>query len=916
VDDLDRRGVATSRRLEQQQAGSPNPGTASSDSYMSGWRGQLDPSVATPQTESGVIIDYVPGTYAYRVSAGDRSTLWCGVGGSEGGFGATGVKPVTTYRIGDNIKFVRDPQTRGVGMIIGVEGSWMNPDPVQRPADGVWPFVRSGHVDAAHQFPIISSLDLGSHGTIPLGHVDMVDFSAGRPIDSCSGQWGVMAETGVGVMADSEHAYIRASEAAGVFCFYGDELTRVAGRNFQTFTSLEDTEQLDDEGELYGYSAKTVYPFENYGLFRYNQVTPVATAPAVENAGLAPGQGVAFNNPIFVQNGSGYAVREPEQYKQITAARIHDWSGYLGQGGKTLISAPVQLDWAYPDIAPLTGTTSARLVSSDNAPLGRVLVDNLGADPETTDFRVNPNQRNGTPLPGVFTDNKELTGGWTVSSQRHIIFSKRSVAPKPQPVLRPEDPYGDNAGTGYSPSGIQLGDETNPSSITHKVKGDFTYTLGARHRQLLLPDVVAYLFNWTALHPFIYHARDWTVAEEGAAGSDLVNQLKYDLRTLKTDQDLPLPTPKYMDIDHRFGKVPVYQNESIFGLLDDGSIIIEDGFGSSIKMVGGNIELHAAGDIRFFCGKNLVTWAGHDVSMKAHNSVDFAAVNGTLRTSAHQDSQHLAGNSGCGGFVFESKAMAPSLGYTRAGEKAVGSGFTVLCPDSAIQLMGQDTIVSLARPSLEGRIVLDAGDDNDVYIQCGKLIDRVATSHVQLINGAVNEHTGTYSLFGTTVTVNGAGFATTGWGIQAPAANITDRLTYLTTQFRPAVLNTVFQPPGWGHIEFSHRLDSEYLTSNFVFWKPKWHYLHSGTGDNALPKWQENRIFGLRSHTLTAPHPGPRWFASQNLAYAQPTLVDTTNGWIAVPRNGTSRTAYENYTPPTVSYTSLNTAYPVIVAAR
>jgi hypothetical protein len=59
----------------------------------------------------------------------------------------------------------------------------------------------------------------------------------------------------------------RVDEECGVWHFYTDSLTRVAGHNFQLWTSGSEREDVDDEGEVYTVQGYTPYFWEALGAF-------------------------------------------------------------------------------------------------------------------------------------------------------------------------------------------------------------------------------------------------------------------------------------------------------------------------------------------------------------------------------------------------------------------------------------------------------------------------------------------------------------------------------------------------------------------------------------------------------------------------------------------------------------------------
>jgi hypothetical protein len=362
----DRRAVEVARRLDLEQAG--RRAVSSGDPYMAGWAGQLHRGAVGPRLEYGVVTDVVPGAHLYRVSAGPRSTVYCTAAGPDAGFGVIGVRAAHTFAPLTQVYFVRDPEAPDLGVIVAAVPHWTAHTGAQ-PADALWPFTRTGFgVESAHRYPIESQARAAAALGTPLAGVEGADASAGRPFDgTAAGEWWRLTETGLRIGMDPFHVQIGRG-AYGYTYFGEDELTRLATHHYQFVSILEEREHLDDAGELYGHGRGCVYPWEAYGLWRFNQVTPGWAAGSVPNIGLAGGQGQQLTDPYAAAAGSGYAAREPEDPGQLAAARVLDWSGYLGQGGHLTVALPVQLNWAYPSVPAGAATAAVGYCAKSMAP--------------------------------------------------------------------------------------------------------------------------------------------------------------------------------------------------------------------------------------------------------------------------------------------------------------------------------------------------------------------------------------------------------------------------------------------------------------------------------------------------------------------------------------------------------------------
>jgi hypothetical protein len=617
------------------------------------------------------------------------------------------------------------------------------------------------------------------------------------------------------------------------------------------------------------------------------------------------------------------------------------WSGYLGQGGFECVVAPVQLDWAYPSVPDGAATAQVDFVEGTTYPSGRMSVNGVSS-PTTQPLAVPVNSYGGPDRPGVFEEHRGLHGTYGVRALNRIVLAKRPSIPVARPLRVPADPGGDGPGSGYAASGRDGND------VAHLVRSGPSTGTDSGLRCALLPDVIVHMFNWENVHPFAYHEDDWAIPQEGAAGSDIVNQTPPVYADLGTVDALPAPVPKVLDIDARFGPTSVYENESVFGMLDDGSIVIRDGWGSAIVMRGGNIELRAAGDVRLMTGRDVHVWAGYDVILKAHNSIDLTASHGDLRTAAARNSHHVSGVSGWGGHHFESQAQCPAHNYTDPGQGTVSSGFTIRCPSSTVDVVAADVRVALddAAPA-SARITFDAGTSRAVYTRAKQIVDRVTANGavVQLFNdgaGALvsaNEFAHNYAAVGSALNVKGKTCVTDclmvdGWVVSnyhfasvtssardgtvsqyngdfdATVGDIDDRIAYLIGPFGSGFDAQTLPAPNVTDAEFSFRTDTEYRSAAFTVWRSYWEQIAAADSQTLVP-WVELELTGIVSGDTSRPFPGDRWTQSGGYKYADTLLVDT-DGWVGIDRSA-NRTTYESGSFGTAQSGTLSDLYKITV---
>lgn len=495
-----------------------------------------------------------------------------------------------------------------------------------------------------------------------IGNGFVADFSAGRPVDqTTSGEWGAIMETGVRVIIDSFMAQIGINESTGLFAFYQDELLRLAGTNLQIWASGAELHAYDDSGEPYWVQGWSPYLWESFGLHARGSTATRTFGPEATQGAQA-----------------ARAAVEPSYDDQMPFWRSRQFQGYLGQGSR--FDMP---------LAPQEPSGGVHRYSQTN------------------------------PWLSAAGHAYGLDGTYGQHSMSGIFLRKACPAPAPRPLKRPEDPRGDNT-SNYSASGSN-------GSPSHRIKPDLTLPSVTNDDKGLVPaaaiaDRLSLLFNWEQLHPFVYHTKDWGVPEESTL-SDIVGEIpKVGFDRLKSQQNLEPPTPLKVRIDGRMQEVDVYPNESFVGMLREGGVVIGDGYGSTIVLAGGDITLSAANRIWLKSGKDTVIWGGHDVILRAKNSMDLTTTNKDFRVKSGNNIQIRAGNDDTetgGGILVESRSKNDKFDFNKGpGENTEQSGILLRAVRSRVITYGKDIYIRSGSStgsgdtgfSGPGHIVLDAGN--------------------------------------------------------------------------------------------------------------------------------------------------------------------------------------------------------------
>lgn len=475
--------------------------------------------------------------------------------------------------------------------------------------------------DPAHELPL--ALCAAGNG--------ILDTSAHRPVDgTLSGEAGWITDTGLRIWLDSFMAQLGVDEFCGVTAYFHDQLLRLAGHNLQLWSAASERESFDDEGECSDWTGFAPYYWEQLGLFIPG--TPSVRQNNIEQWMLTHPEEGRF---------------EPYLEGQMSWHRTRHFQGYLGQGGKRIVQ-----------IAPIQRSEAAAQYA-------------VGSDPLTA-----------PQYPGLFDETIGLNGHYSLQSAHGISITKRTAIVSPSRRRRPEQKTTGDDATNYKAAG-QFG-----AGPEHKITGDIEKSGPdpAMNSVLGIWDLHAYLFNYANVQPFACHSRDYDTPDEAdLAHTDGTSvYVPFFAQLINSPLLSPEPHNRELPVDHRYGNQKFSGLQSGLEFLPDGGVVLYDGFGGEIRMAGGDVFISAPGNVWLQPGKNLIGWAGRDAVIRAQHSVDITATKNDVRIKAENNMQVLAGNSGIGGILLESRASGPILDFDKPGEETRSSGILLKAPNSYV----------------------------------------------------------------------------------------------------------------------------------------------------------------------------------------------------------------------------------------
>lgn len=775
---------------------------------------------------------------------------------------------------------------------------------------------------------------------------NMVDYSNWRPYDATlGGEWGAIASTGVRVTVDDFMLQAAVNDFCGVYGFYHDNLLRVAGYNMQVWTAGSERDAYMDQAECNDSQGYTPYPWEGMGVLRPGP-------PVIEE--YEPGCYHCFEQkPYYTRWENKHEFAQPYHRSQV-------FFGYLGQGMRQIVHAPPfgQERWTYKGVPGPKGDTPYDSKVEPRRQAGSLNYNCTGGPDKLKDHEEQP-------VYGLSEENKSLDGRLFLASAKGVHIAKRILLPFPQRIKRPEDiKNGDDAEKNYkSASMFGKGEE---HEITGTIKTtDEKYPNLQRAAALL--DLHGYLYNYSGLHAFYWHAKDYKTWEQQELPYADVNQKIPKFSLLASEMYLKEEEPKSFYIDHRYAKKNpqnFYETESFISLLDDGGIVIGDGYGGEIRMTGGCVIISAPGDVWLKSGRDVQAWAGNDVIARAYNTVDISATEKNVRIKAEKNVLVLAGNDEYeGGILLESRSPLPVYDFDKCGDDVRFGGVVARAPKSNVVALAKEIYLRTGGGEVEkGDITIDASQgEKDIVTKSNDLHHFIKEEGrvYQYFGGAQVGGTRKGNVFSQEVTVLCAKTAVGGdvyvdGKYLGSDSILINRGHIITEKGGPAVpcqgdcqkdIDEFFQKfreftdqkiPEAGNMidervkamwyddlragnerimsimEFSFRKDEDYKISDFLLYEDRWQQM-ARLGGEIPDRWTEKPVKVKRCDD-TYPFPGKKWL-QEKPAYKEQDLkiVQIQDGYIDKERGQAPGLASEYKDPEFKAPTEqiINGYYPI-----
>lgn len=583
----------------------------------------------------GIVTDYTGGLDGYRVKISDGDEL-VACAASEGG-GLYGSRKHATYPLNTPVivlllRGLHEASPYGI-ILCSVPRMVSNEALYQADADVIGAPV-GWKSDEVHKWEATQEPNRSSRK----------NFNNFVPIDGLTGEWGQYSPLGPAFHLGLAMAFMRATDRCGVWVLRQDELLRAAAKNIEIQTFARDYYDSFATGELLSVDSLAMYPWEGFGAF-----SPQAVAESDDQA-----------DPYAEDEQDLKLPLSPIEDTQRGIFRLRTMAGYAADCWQRFLTVP----------------------AGDG-------LDKLG--------------ENHLGFPGVFREALGADGSYLLQSAKSIALEKYLLLPYPIEERKPHDPQSDlvaeddGNSTYYSSGYYAVRRQADDDIDKQPARRDFK-PVADEETPELRPMIGLELHGFQTIETvknLLRHTQNWYVPEEfestWTTEGPAIN-IGPQFRLDPDRQWMPLPRVKEIDVDHRMPGVRYFASRAGLFVDDDGSIRIEDGYGSQLFMGGGNAVLSVPGDILTSAGRSIQQLAPKDIIQRAGRDIDITSSYGDLRLKAQYNLMAIGGVDGDrGGVLVESRNENSRDGFTYVPGTDADVGGLVLCnQQGAVSVIGQD----------------------------------------------------------------------------------------------------------------------------------------------------------------------------------------------------------------------------------
>jgi len=310
-----------------------------------------------------------------------------------------------------------------------------------------------------------------------------------------------------------------------------------------------------------------------------------------------------------------------------------------------------------------------------------------------------------------------LDGTYILTSAASIVLQKRVGVRVPIEIVDPEDPPPppDPAPTPQEigPCGLQPPEYDGIQSPQDTGEDFATATKAFGERLLQAPSTSSPLANAMQVRGMADYILDWqartgldTLREQWKTGNrpkKIFGDGNQQFQLFNLSPAMWKCVPKYVELnlDPYSATKKYYLGRAAISITEDGGVVLQDAYGSQIMMSGGNIYLSANHDIIQVPGRNAVTTAGRDISVRAGRHLDLVAEEGRLTAAAARQATITGGIAGIGGVLIEGRGDLAEV--VNGGENPGDTGGVTIKSNNDVSVRGSKVVIDARSPGWSAR---------------------------------------------------------------------------------------------------------------------------------------------------------------------------------------------------------------------
>lgn len=148
-----------------------------------------------------------------------------------------------------------------------------------------------------------------------------------------------------------------------------------------------------------------------------------------------------------------------------------------------------------------------------------------------------------------------------------------------------------------------------------------------------------------------------------------------------------MPSAIRLQLDPFGGTKTYYLGRAVFGISEDGSIILQGAKGSGIAVTDGSVFIQSNHDVVITAGRSMAVHASRDVGLRASRHMDISTNEGRMMLASAGQATFMGGLDGASGVAIVSKGRS-QLNALNGDTRRTGTGIYIQAEDSSVAVKG------------------------------------------------------------------------------------------------------------------------------------------------------------------------------------------------------------------------------------